>query len=264
MNPEKAERLDRYSIKAVERCLEIFDLFTRAEGMLGMNDVAKALDVSANMAFRMLATMAKAGYLAKDEKTGLFTVSLKFLPLSRKALLSLDIRRAAMPFLEMLRHGYPKANLNLAVLFQGEVIVIDRLDSASLPRTYFVPGKTLPFHATGLGKALACELGEAELDAIIARRGMKAYAPGTIATPEALKEELAKVRRERAARDRSEFIPDDNCNAVPLRDRSGKIVAAISLTAFESHMSAEEVEASMPALIETGRNISYYLGYNGL
>jgi DNA-binding IclR family transcriptional regulator len=262
MNPDTADNSDRYSIKAVERCLNILDLCTRTESKVGVNDVAKALDINANMAFRMLVTMAKAGYLDKDETTGLFSVSLKFLPLSRKALLSLEIRRTVMPYLEMLRHSYPKANLNLAVLFQGEVIVVDRIDSMSLPRTYFVPGKALPFHATGLGKALTCELEESELDAIIARRGMKAYTPSTIVTPEAFKEELAKVRRERAARDRCEFIPNDNCNAVPLRDASGRIVAAISLTAFESYMSVEEVEATMPALLETSRNISYYLGYN--
>lgn len=262
MNLETAEKSDRYSIRAVERCLEILDLFTQADDKLGVNNVAKALNINTNMAFRMLVTMAKAGYLEKDEKTGLFTVSLKFLPLSRKALLSLEIRRAVMPSLEMLRLSYPKANLNLAVLYQGEVIVVDRIDSMSLPRTYFVPGKTLPFHATGLGKALTCELDEAELDAIIAKRGLKAYTPSTIVTPLALKEELAKVRRERVARDRCEFIPNDNCNAVPLRDGSGAIVAAISLTAFESYMSVEEVEATMPVLAEAGRNISYYLGFN--
>ena len=262
MNPETAEKSDRYSIKAVERCLEILDLFSQSDDKLGVNHVAKALDINANLAFRMLVTMANAGYLERDENTSLFTVSLKFLPLSRKALLSLDIRRAVVPSLEMLRASYPKANLNLGVLYQGEVIVVDRVDSMSLPRTYFVPGKTLPFHATGLGKALTCELDEAEIDAIIAKRGLKAYTPTTIATPQALKEELAKVRKEQAARDRCEFIPNDNCNAVPLRDGSGAIVAAISLTAFENYMSVEEVEAAMPALAETARNISYYLGYN--
>lgn len=262
MDLEKAEKSDRYSIKAVERCLEILNLFAQTDDELGASRVAKALGVNANMALRMLATMTKAGYLEKDENTSLFSVSLKFLPLSRKALLSLEIRRAVMPSLEMLRLKYPKANLNLAVLYQGEVVVVDRIDSMSLPRTYFVPGKTLPFHATGLGKALTCELDEAELDAIIAKRGLKAYTPSTIVTPQALKAELAKVRSERAARDRGEFIPNDNCSAVPLRDGSGAIIAAISLTAFESYMSAEEVEATMPMLVEAGRNISYYLGFN--
>ena len=77
--------------------------------------------------------MTQSGYLDKDEKSGLYSVSLKFLPLSRKALQSLEIRRVVMPFLEMLRQKYPRANLNLGVLYQGEVVVIDRIDSMAPP-----------------------------------------------------------------------------------------------------------------------------------
>ncbi|HWR12704.1 MAG TPA: IclR family transcriptional regulator [Rectinemataceae bacterium] len=253
---------EKYTIKAVERSFEILDFCARTAEPLTAQAVCREFGLNANMAFRMLATMAKTGYLEKDEKTGVFSISLKFLPLSRKALMSLEIRRTVMPFLEMLRQRYPNANLNLGVLYQGDVIVIDRIDSMSLPRTYFAPGKSLPFHATGMGKSLSCELPEEELDLLIEKKGLKAYTPSTITSPEALKEELAKVRREHASRDRSEFIPSDNCNAVPLRDASETIIAAISLSAFESYMTVEELEATMPVLAETGRNISYYMGYN--
>lgn len=262
MDAETTEKVDKYNIKAVERCLEILDLFAQTEDPLTVQSVCKELGVNANMAFRMLVTMTKSGYLRKDEKTGLFSVSLKFLPLSRKALMSLEIRRVVMPYLEMLRQKYPKANLNLAVLHQGDVVVIDRIDSMSLPRTYFAPGKTIPFHATGLGKALTCELTGAELDSLIEKKGLKAYTPSTITTSDALKAELAKVRMDHFARDRSEFIPNDNCSAVPLRDSSGGVIAAISLSAFDSYMSIQEIEEAGPLLSETGRNISYYMGYN--
>ncbi len=262
MDIETVDKSDKYNIKAVERCLEILDIFAQSEENLTIQAVCRELDINANMAFRMLATMTKAGYLQKDEKTGLFSVSLKFLPLSRKALMSLEIRRVVMPFLEMLRQRYPKANLNLGVLYQGDVIVIDRIDSMSLPRTYFAPGKSLPFHATGMGKSLTCELPEEELDALIEKKGLKAYTPSTITSPEALKKVLAKVRKERASNDREEFIPNDNCNAVPLRDVSGAIIAAISISAFDSYMSVKELDDALPVLAETGRNISYYMGYN--
>jgi len=43
----------------------------------------------------------------------------------------------------------------------------------NLPRTYFAPGKTLPFHATSLGKVLTCELPEKELDAMIEKKDLR-------------------------------------------------------------------------------------------
>ena len=256
------DKTDKYSVKAVERSYEILDLFARSDEPLSLQVVCRELELNANMAFRMLATMTRSGYIEKDEKTGLFSVSLKFLPLSRRALMSLEIRRVVMPYLEMLRQRYPNANFNLAVFYQGDIIVVDRVDSINLPRTYFAPGKGLPFHATGLGKTLTSELAETELDALIEKKGLKAYTPQTIVDPDELKAELARVRRDHVSRDRAEFIPKDNCNAVPIRDASGSIVAAISLSAFENYMPIEEVEATMPVLAETGRNISYYMGYN--
>lgn len=256
------EKADKYSIKAVERSLAILDFCATAEEPVTALNVARQLGMNTNMAFRMLATMTAAGYLDKDEASKSFVVSLKALQLSRKAMNSLVLRRVVMPYLDLLRQKYPKANYNLAVFYQGEVVVVDHIDSNTTPRTYFTAGKTLPFHATGLGKVLTCELDEADLDALILRKGLKAYTPHTITAPEALKAELARVRAEHFARDREESIPNDNCNAVPIRNASGAIIAAISMTAFDTYMPAEEIESLIPVLVETGRNISYHMGHN--
>ncbi|MFA6891966.1 MAG: IclR family transcriptional regulator C-terminal domain-containing protein, partial [Sphaerochaetaceae bacterium] len=157
---------------------------------------------------------------------------------------------------------YKKANLNLAVMYDTDIVVVDRIDSLTLPRTYFTPGKTLPFHASGLGKMLVSEFQEEDLDRLIKIKGLKSYTENTITTAEALKQELAKIRKEQVSRDRQEFVVDDNCNAVPIRDKTGKIVAAISLSALQSNMSSDEVEATIPMLLETSKKISYMLGYN--
>jgi len=262
MDTDVSAKSEKYNIRAVERCFAIMDIFAKADGALTVQTVSEELGINSNMAFRMLTTMTKAGYLEKDEKTGLFSVSLKFLPLSRKALMAMEIRRVVIPFFESLRGKYPKANLNLAVFSQNEVVVVDRIDSMSLPLTYCVPGKSLPFHASALGKALTCELPDDELDALIKTKGLTAYTPNTNTTPETLRAALAKVRHDQVSRDRSELIPTHNCNAVPLRDAKGKIIAAMSLAAFETYMSIQEIEDTIPILMETGRNISYFMGYN--
>jgi DNA-binding IclR family transcriptional regulator len=153
----------------------------------------------------------------------------------------------------------------MAVYHDGEILVVDRIDSQDIPRTYFTPGKTVPFHCTGLGKILICELDEGELDALIAQKGLKSFTENTITRADALKRELARVRSDQIARDREEYILKDNCNAVPIRNSEGKIIAAISLTAFESYMSVEEMEAAIPALRNTAQRISYMAGFqNGI
>jgi DNA-binding IclR family transcriptional regulator len=256
---------DKYSIKAVMRCLKILDLAASVDHPLSINEVCETLDININMAFRMLSSLTASGFMVKDERTGLYAVSLKALHLSRNALLSLDIRKLTMPYLELLWNQYPKANLNMAVYHDGEILVVDHIDSVNVPRTYFTPGKTLPFHCTGLGKILTCEMPEDELDALIAKKGLKSFTAKTITNSGALREELSRVRKEQLARDREEYILKDNCNAVPIRNDQGKIIAAISLTAFETYMPVEEIEATIPALTNTGQRVSALMGYrNGM
>jgi len=257
-----SEPSDKYNIKTISRCFQILDLASTSPRPVTIQDVCTGIGVNTNMAFRLLASVVNAGYMVKDEVSGHYTVSLKALQLSRNAILSLEIRKITMPYLELLWHKYPKANINMAVYYQGEILVVDRIDSVSIPRTYFTPGKTLPFHCTGLGKMLTCELPEGDIDELIRNNELKSFTAQTITAPDAVKAELGKTKRQQLARDRNEYLQNDNCNAVPIRDGTGKIIAAISLSAFESYMTVEEVEGTIPDIQETARKISFMAGFH--
>jgi DNA-binding IclR family transcriptional regulator len=244
------------------RSLEILDLAGTSDHPLTINEVSEKLNMNANMAFRMLSSLVASGFMEKNENTGQYVVSLKALQLSRKALLFLDIRKFTMPYLELLWNQFPKANVNMAVYHDEEILVVDHIDSVNIPRTYFTPGKVVPFHCTAIGKILTCELKEKELDALIKQKGLKSFTPKTITRPEILKAELAQIRKENTARDREEHIIDDNCIAVPIRNQEGKIIAAISLTAFVNYMSMEELEATLPTLRNTAQRVSYLAGFH--
>jgi DNA-binding IclR family transcriptional regulator len=105
-------------------------------------------------------------------------------------------------------------------------------------------------------------LGETDLDALIAQKGLKGFTKNTIIQADTLKRELAEVRADQIAREREEYILKDNCNAVPVRDKGGKINAAIGMSAFESYMSVEELEAAAPVLRNTARRISSLAGFD--
>lgn len=214
------------------------------------------------MAFRLLCTLVSADFMTKEETTGHYVLSLKVLQLSRSALLSLDVRKITMPYMELLKNQYPHANVSMAVYYAGEILVVDRIESQSIPRADFVPGQKFPFHCTALGKILICELPDAELDALIIKKGLKSFTANTITDPQKLKEELVRVRTDHLARDREEHILKDNCNAAPVCNATGKIIAAISLSAFENNMSAQDMENTIPALQATANRISSLAGFH--
>ena len=174
----------------------------------------------------------------------------------------MDIRKLTMPHLELLWNQFPKANVNMGMKSGDEIMMIDRIDGRQMPRTYFSPGKSIPFHCTGLGKILCCSLPDEEVLAMIERAGgLRAYTEDTITDPDKYLEELHKVRIEGVARDRNEYIIGDNCSAVPIYGADGSIVAGISTSALSPTMSVDEIEATIPMLKETASRISGMLGY---
>jgi len=252
---------EQYQIQAVTRSYRILDLICKTNSEISLSDVCKELDVNSNMAYRLLMTMVGSGYLDKNEVTGKFRLTLKVLQLSRIAMNSLEIRRWAMPYLEELWQQFPKANVNLAVLERSEVLAVARIDSNKVPRTYFTVGRVLPSHATALGKVLLSEMDGQLLRTILGSGELKKYTDRTASTVEEFKDELAKVRREKIAWDRNEHIPGDNCVAAPVRGSQGTIDAAVSLSAFEIHMSLEDLESTVQALQETANKISQAMGF---
>lgn len=253
---------EKYNIKVVERCFKILDLAASRNAPISIQDVCDSLDVNSNMAFRLLSSIQNAGYLDKSEQNGLFSLSLKCLNLSRVALQSLEIRKLTMPYLELLWQNFQKANINMGVKNGNDILIIDRIDGNSLPRTYFTPGRIIPFHCTGLGKVLCCMLNEDEIDKMIeSSGGLKAFTPKTITTKSELRKELEKVRLEGVGRDRGEYIQGDNCSAVPIFNAKGDIVAALSASALEPNMSESEIEGTIYKLKEMANRISSLLGY---
>lgn len=250
----------KYTIQSVDRALKIFDFLCASEATVSLTEVCDSLALNPNMAYRLLMTMRDAGYLIQDEETNRFRPSLKVLQLTRNALGNLEIRTRALPYLEQLWREYPNTNINLGLLHDGEVLVVTRIESERVPRTYFTAGKVMPVHATGLGKALICELGDDEIQRIIDQHGLRPYTESTITDCGELLRQVHQVRTDQVAWDYGENVPNDNCVAAPIRDSSRRIVAAVSMSAFTVYMTIDDLKAAAIRVRETARNISYAMG----
>jgi DNA-binding IclR family transcriptional regulator len=118
-------------------------------------------------------------------------------------------------------------------------------------------GEHLPIHAGGSSKALFAFLPEAERQRIYSRP-LTQYNERTIFEPEALEDELARVREQGWARDPGEFTASVNSYAAPIRDRSGDVVAAVSIP-FLSGRDAEYEQLVRATALATADRISVEL-----
>jgi IclR family pca regulon transcriptional regulator len=117
-------------------------------------------------------------------------------------------------------------------------------------------GTRFPAYATSMGRVLLAGLEPDELDAFLARVELVRLSARTITTEPKLRAELARVRRQGWAMVDQELEEGLRAVAAPIRDRGGRVVAAVNLSAHASRTSLDAVKRTLlPPLLATAERI---------
>jgi IclR family pca regulon transcriptional regulator len=256
-------REPRYS-QSLERGLAILGCFTGKRPVLGIADIADELGMSRSTTHRYVITLVELGYLEQGASRK-YRLGLRVTDLGMAALGSTGLREHAHPHLEDLRRrtSYSAA---IAVLDGDEVLVVDR--ARTLRRTLAAPGgepqpgARLPAYATAAGKLLLATLPESEQRARLGAIKLAKRGPHTMASKKALRAELERIARAGVALEDEELEAGLYAIAAPVRDESGEVVAAVTLSAPSSAITLKELrEALGPHLRAAADGISARLGY---
>jgi IclR family transcriptional regulator, pca regulon regulatory protein len=117
------------------------------------------------------------------------------------------------------------------VLDGHQTVCVARAAPARIMNLAMPVGTRLPAYATCVGRVLLAELRPEELDAYLESVELHALTPTTLATPAALRDELARVRRQRWALVDQELERGLRSAAAPIRDAAGHVIAAANVGA---------------------------------
>lgn len=251
----------QYSIKVIERALRILDLGLEMGTSFSAAEVGRELDINPNMAYRLLKSLCAGGYLEQNDVDTRFHPTLKILRLGNVVLEGLDVRTQALPYMSTLWSLFPAASVNLAVLWDGVAIGVERFQSNRLSRTGSYVGRKLALHATSLGKVLISELDSSELTRVVGEEPFQKFTDATICSVDALELELERTRNRGLAVDTSEYVTGLHCLSAPVRDHTRQIIAAVGLSALEIHLSPEQLEEAKMPLREAATSISCAMGF---
>lgn len=153
--------------------------------------------------------------------------------------------------------------VNFGILKGIETIIISKIEGNNGGLYVGVQaGQHEAVHATALGKILISEMDETEIRVLFANQPeFYRYTEHTIANVEELIEEVRRVRAVGYAVDNQEFGVGLVCVARAVRDYTGKIVAAVSVSTPANRMTEEHHAAIIDALGECSSAISWTLGY---
>jgi IclR family pca regulon transcriptional regulator len=261
MKPDNSAPKSRYNIEALARGLDILSLFSAERPVLTLSQIVELLDLNKSTAYRVLATLESGDYLVQDPVTRQYRPGLKVLQLGFTAINTLEIRHIARPYLERLSQEVGET-VSLAVLDGFRTIYVDRIRNQSIVGVVLGVGSSLPAHCTALGKVLLADLPPGDLERLLAANAMATYTPKTLTTKESLLAALGEVRRLGYALDDEELASGLRAVAAPIRDFSGRTIAAANVSGTSLQITDERIEGEIiPALVHATRQISSILGY---
>ena len=256
-NADTAPR-DPYLLGSLRKGLEVIDCFTRQESW-SLAELAGTLAQSKPTIFRILHTLEEFGYLEKDAATGRYTLALRFHTLGSVAVHHEQLRWQALPPLQDLARATGET-VHVGILYDGEAICVQAVDGTRLVRMHAFVGKRTPAHASALGKVLLAHLPDAEVDALIAARGLPRFTPHTITDPAALREALHRVRAQGWALDDEEMEIGLRCLGAPITDHAGRPCACVAVSAPAARMDKQRVTELVSQVKATAMRISRMLG----
>jgi IclR family acetate operon transcriptional repressor len=172
----------------------------------------------------------------------------------------LDVRAAAEASIRRLADE-TRETCFVGIREGREVLYVAKADSPQPVRPASRVGSRNPLHSTGLGKALLAFSGREALHEYVAGGPLERRTPNTITDLEALGRELDATVARGYAVDDVENEEGVRCVAVPIRDHTGAVVAALSLVAPAYRFSIEDLPRLAPRVLEVGREISSRIGH---
>ena len=249
----------QYRIQAVERAASILGAFTAEEPELRLSELAERLNLHKATTHRFLVNLEHLGFVERAPRSGKYRLGWRLFELGGLVSQRLDLWDEALPFLEGLVHDTGETG-HLAVLEGGQAVYIERVETRRALRLPSAVRRGYPAHATNLGKVLLAYSRPDVVSEILLTRELATFTPNTITNVDQLHVELASIRDRGYSVDNEEFDEGLRCIGAPVRDSSGRVVAAIGIGGPVTRVTPARIEELARVVIASAQGLSMRLG----
>jgi DNA-binding IclR family transcriptional regulator len=208
------------------RVTSVLAAFEAGHGALTLSELSRRTALPLTTAHRLAGELTRHGMLERDER-GRYRIGLRLWEIASTAARAVDLREAALPFLQDLC-ATTRENVQLAVLDGREAVYLERLTRPGAVHVVTRVGSRLPVHATGVGLVLLAHA-PIEVQDDVLTGPLARLTRHTITDPRRLRRVLADVRRDGYVISDRQIESISVSVAAPVRDRAGRVVAAVSV-----------------------------------
>lgn len=213
--------------QSLARGLLILRKVADAEGELGVREIARQLDIDRSIVSRLVNTLAAHGFLEQNPVTRRYTIGPYAFQVGRKNSHISHLYKAAYDELfQMAKNN--GVNAYLGIRSRAEVLYVAAIQTEQTSVLQVNTGVRGHLHSTSLGKVLLAAMPDDALTELLDQLTLSRLTPYTVTLPEELLAQVRYVRKCGYAVADEENLIDIISVGAPVRDASGKVVAAVS------------------------------------
>lgn len=250
------------SVQSLERAFALLEAFAPNNSEQGISDLSRRVNLPRPTVSRLVATLESLGYLRQNKETKKYSLGSKLLYLGTVVQAGFNLMDVAAPVLHKLRDEL-KETVYIDVIDGDERVCIASLPGLHAVRTVVDPGQRSPLYAGADSRMLLSSLFDDQIRAYLKRVRMKPFAPHTVTDPAKLLELIKEIRANGYSFSVGEFHSGSACISAPVRDSSGKIVAALSVSFPEMKAQPHYIESYRSAVTGAALEMSRRMGYTG-
>jgi IclR family transcriptional regulator, KDG regulon repressor len=248
-------------VPAASRALDIIELFL-ASPLLSAAEIVARLQLPRTTVHELLGTLVDRSYLVVVPGQPLrYQLGVRLFQLGNVFAEQLDLAREAQRAAVEVASACDET-VHVAMLEGRDVIYIARVESTHPVRMVSAVGRRLPAHCTGVGKMLLSDLTPEAFDALYPRQAaLPAMTPNSISSVSRLRTALKEIHQRGLSYDDAESSADVHCVAAGVRDSTGQMVAAMSISVPTMRWT-DTTRDELAQLVTRGANgLAESLGY---
>lgn len=235
---------------SLARGLAVIQAFSRRRRRMTIAQVSLRTGFARAVVRRCLYTLVKLGF-ADVEEGRYFYLCPRILSLGYSYISSVPLIAMARPILEQIsRHS--RESCWIGMLEGDEVICVAHANATRLMSVDVRVGSRVPAFCTALGQILVANLPEEERESQIASTDFVRYTKYTIGSTGKFRQALSQVQRNGYAVVNQQLELGVWALGVPIRDRSGGLIAALGIAAFAQRVSIEKMVMKFLPRLERG------------
>lgn len=248
---------DDPKVKSLYKALKLLELFDREHPERGVMELAKQSGMLKSSVYNIVSTFSQCGYIEKNPRTGKYKLGLKLLELGNVLQANDESSKIIKPFMDSVAEA-SNETVYYAIPSGSEVIYMDASHPKGMTFARSVVGVRVKMYCTAVGKAMLAFLGDEAVKDVVAA-GMKPFTPYTFTNEEALRAELEETRRRGYAIDNMEHEYGIRCVGAPVRNQSGDIVGALSISGPSLRVMDEKVRTFSDLLLGAAKELQTIL-----